>query len=134
MKLTRSVQLNPYLVFLTPLADFTCLLLLLFLVSSTFLLHPGISVTLPFSKFTLGPEKNPVVVTVTAGSYPTIYYREQQVTLENLGKALDQSPLKEKSVIIRADQMTPQGIIVQIMNLCLERGYSVVLATASRQQ
>ncbi len=134
MKLVRSVQLNPYLVFLTPLADLTCLLLLLFLVSSTFLLHPGISVTLPFSKFTLGPEKNPVVVTVTAGPYPTIYYRDQQIALENLGHALDQSSLKEKSVIIRADQMTPQGIVVQIMNLCLERGYSVVLATAPRQQ
>jgi biopolymer transport protein ExbD len=133
MKLTRSVRLNPYLVFLTPLADLSCLLLLLFVVSSTFLLHPGISVTLPFSKFTIGPEKNPIIVTITAGPYPTIYYRDQQVALTNLGKQLDQRSPNERSVIIRADRMTPQGAVVEVMNLCLERGYSVVLATASRE-
>jgi biopolymer transport protein ExbD len=132
MKLTRTVKLNPYLVFLTPLADLICLMLLLFLVSSTFLLHSGINVSLPFSKFTLGPEQNPVVIAVTAGPYPTIYYQDQQVALNNLGQQLDQSGSKDKSVIIRADKMTPQGIIVQVMNLCLERGYSVVLATAPR--
>ena len=55
MKLVRSVHLNPFLIFLIPLVDVCFLLLLLFLVSSTFLLHPGISVNLPFSKFTLAP-------------------------------------------------------------------------------
>jgi len=58
MKLTRSVHLNPFLIFIIPLVDLFFLLFLLFLVSSTFLLHPGVSVNLPFSKFTLGPQKN----------------------------------------------------------------------------
>jgi biopolymer transport protein ExbD len=134
MKLTRSVRLNPYLIFIVPLVDVTFLLLLLFVASSTFLLHPGISVTLPFSKFTLGPEKNPVIVSITTGPFPSVYYRDQQVAIGELGKRLDADQVPEKSVIIRADRMAPQGTVVEVMNLCLERGYSVVLATAPRNQ
>jgi biopolymer transport protein ExbD len=134
MKLVRSVHLNPFLIFLIPLVDLCFLLLLLFLVSSTFLLHPGISVNLPFSKFTLGPQKNPIIVSITAGPYPLVYYRDQQTTLEDLTQRLEQDRSGDRSIIIQADQLTPQGSVVEVMNLCLEKGYSVVLATSPKER
>lgn len=134
MKLTRSVQLNPFLVFLIPLVDICFLLSLLFFVSSTFLLHPGISVNLPFSRFTLGPQRDPIIISVTAGPYPLIYYRDQQISLEDLGKRLKDTRSKDRSIIIQADRQTPQGSVVEVMNLCLENGYSVVLATSPKAQ
>jgi biopolymer transport protein ExbD len=136
MKLIRSVHLNPFLIFLIPLVDICFLLLLLFLVSSTFLLHPGISVNLPFSKFTLGPQKNPLIVSITPGPYPLIYYRDQQVNLDDLARRLeeDHSHSPDRSIIIQADRLTPQGSVVEVMNLCLENGFSVVLATAPKEQ
>jgi biopolymer transport protein ExbD len=134
MKLTRSVQLNPFLVFLIPLVDVCFLLSLLFFVSSTFLLHPGISVNLPVSRFTLGPQRDPIIVSVTAGPYPLIYYRDQQISLEDLGHRLKDDRLKDRSIIIQADRQTPQGSVVEVMNLCLEDGYSVVLATSPKAQ
>jgi biopolymer transport protein ExbD len=134
MKLTRSVHLNPYLIFLIPLVDICFLLLLLFLVSSTFLLHPGISVNLPFSRFTLGPQRDPIIVSITAGPYPLIYYRDQQITVEDLGHRLKDDRSKDRSIIIQADRQTPQGSVVEVMNLCLENGYSVVLATSPKEQ
>jgi biopolymer transport protein ExbD len=130
MKLTRSIRLNPFLIFIIPLVDLFFLLLLLFLVSSTFLLHPGISVNLPFSKFTLGPQKNPVIVSITAGPYPLIYYRDQQIRLEDLSHRLEGDREADRSIIIQADRLTPQGSVIEVMNLCLEKGYSVVLATS----
>jgi biopolymer transport protein ExbD len=132
MKLTRSVHLNPFLIFIIPLVDLCFLLLLLFLVSSTFLLHPGISVNLPFSNFTLGPQKNPVIVSVTAGPYPLIYYRDQQVELQDLALRLEEDHSPERSIIIQADRWTPEGSVIEVMNLCLEKGYSVVLATSPK--
>jgi hypothetical protein len=30
--------------------------------------------------------------------------------------------------------LTPQGSVVEVMNLCLENGYSVVLATSPQKQ
>jgi biopolymer transport protein ExbD len=134
MKLVRSVHLNPFLIFLIPLVDVCFLLLLLFLVSSTFLLHPGISVNLPFSKFTLGPQKNPIIISITPGPYPLVYYRDQQIRLEDLGRRLEEDRSPERSIIIQADRLTPQGSVIEVMNLCLENGYSVVLATAPKQQ
>jgi biopolymer transport protein ExbD len=134
MKLTRSVQLNPFLIFIIPLVDLIFLLLLLFLVSSTFLLHPGISVNLPFSKFTLGPQKNPLIVSITAGPYPMIYYRDQQIQLGELARRLEQDRGAERSIVVQADRLAPQGSVVEVMNLCLENGYSVVLATSPNKQ
>jgi biopolymer transport protein ExbD len=134
MKLTRSVHLNPFLIFLIPLVDICFLLLLLFLVSSTFLLHPGISVNLPFSRFTLGPQRDPIIVSITAGPYPLIYYRDQQINLEDLGQRLKEDRSKDRSIIIQADRQTPQGSVMEVMNLCLESGYSVVLATSPKEQ
>jgi biopolymer transport protein ExbD len=130
MKLTRSVHLNPFLIFVVPLVDLIFLVLLLFLVSSTFLLHPGISVNLPFSKFTLGPQKNPLIVSITAGPYPMIYYRDQQIQLGELARRLERERGAERSIVIQADRLTPQGSVVEVMNLCLENGYSVMLATS----
>jgi biopolymer transport protein ExbD len=134
MKLTRSVHLNPFLIFTIPLVDIVFLLLLLFLVSSTFLLHPGISVNLPFSKFTLGPQKNPLLVSITAGPYPMIYYRDQQIQLSEMARHLEEDRGAERSIVIQADRLAPQGSVVEVMNLCLERGYSVVLATSPNKQ
>jgi biopolymer transport protein ExbD len=134
MKLIRSVHLNPFLIFLLPLVDVCFLLLLLFLVSSTFLLHPGISVNLPFSKFILGPQKNPIIVSITPGPYPLIYYRDQQIKLDNLAHHLEEDRAPDRSIIIQADRLTPQGSVIEVMNLCLENGYTVVLATAPKQQ
>jgi len=133
MKLTRSIHLNPFLIFLIPLVDLCFLLLLLFLVSSTFLLHPGISVNLPFSKFTLGPQKNPIIVSITPGPYPLIYYRDQQVKLDDLARQLQEDRSPDRSIIVQADRLTPQGSVVEVMNLCLENGYSVVLATSPKE-
>ena len=134
MKLTRYVHLNPFLIFVVPLVDLIFLVLLLFLVSSTFLLHPGISVNLPFSKFTLGPQKNPLIVSITAGPYPTIYYRDQQIQLGELARRLEQDRGAERSIVIQADRLAPQGSVVEVMNLCLENGYSVVLATSPNKR
>ena len=134
MKLTRSIHLNPFLIFVIPLVDLIFLLLLLVLASSTFIVHPGISVNLPFSKFTLGPQKNPLIVSITAGPYPMIYYQDQEIQPGELARRLEQDRNTERSIVIQADRLAPQGSVVEVINLCLENGYSVVLATSPNKQ
>lgn len=134
MKLRRSLHLNPALILIIPLVDIVFLLLLLFFVSSTFLLHPGISVSLPFSQFTLGPQKHPEIVSITAGPYPLVYYRDQQIDIKDLAHRLDEDRRTDRSIIIQADRSAPHGTVVEVTNLCLERGYSVMLATSPRSQ
>ena len=134
MKLTRSVRLEPHLIFLVALMDVVFLLVLLFVVSATFLLHSGVSVRLPYSSFILAPEKNALILTVTAGPYPTIFYHDQKVALKDVGEKLARDTEGHAAVIIRADRETPQGLVVEITNLCLERGLNVMLATSPKKE
>src|SRR5260370_26614806 len=85
MKLERSVRLNPYLLFIVPLMDLVLLFLLLFIASSTFLVNPGISISLLSSKFTLGPERNPLIVAITPNPIPSFFFQHPHVSLEELG-------------------------------------------------
>jgi hypothetical protein len=58
MKLSRTKEYNfGWLVFLA-LVDVAFLLVFFLLLSSNFILQPGISVSMPFSRFTLGPQIN----------------------------------------------------------------------------
>ena len=106
-------------------------LLIFFLVlSSNFILQPGISVSVPLSRFTLGPQINPQIISITGGAAPAIYFRDQKVALNQLGPLLDEAKKEGRPIIIKADRLTPYALVVEVTNLSLERGItSVALAT-----
>ena len=130
MKLTRSVQFHPALFHVLPIINVLFLVLALFALSSRFVLQPGISVALPLSSFTLGPQQNPEIVSITAAPVPTIYFRDHQVSVEELAEQLTSGSIKQRSLILKADRNTPYDLVMRITNLGLRQGFSVVLATA----
>ncbi len=134
MKLTRTVQFNPLLFQLVPVANVLFLVFMLFAMSSRFVLQPGVAVTLPFSTFTLGPQHEPQIVSVTSAPVPAIYCRSGKVTLEQLGNVLDSQPPQPRSLVIKADRNTQYDVVMQIMTLAIKKGYSVVLATSPESQ
>jgi biopolymer transport protein ExbD len=130
VKLTRSVQFHPALFHVLPIINVLFLVLALFALSSRFVLQPGISVALPLSSFTLGPQQNPEIVSITAAPVPTIYFRDHQVSVEELAEQLTSGSIKQRSLILKADRNTPYDLVMRITNLGLRQGFSVVLATA----
>jgi biopolymer transport protein ExbD len=131
MKLSRTKEYNFGWLIVFPLLDVIFLLVFFLLLSSNFLLQPGISVSMPFSRFTLGPQVNQQIVSITGGAAPAIYFRDQKVTLEQLGPLLDAARREGTSVIIRADRLTSYETVVEVANAALEHGIgSVALATA----
>lgn len=130
MKLTRTVHFHPALFHVLPLVNVLFLVLAIFALSSRFVLQPGIAVALPVSPFTLGPQQNTEIVSVTATPTPTIFYKDGRVTLEELGGALSATQVGRRALILKADRMAPYDLIVQITNIALRQGFSVVLATA----
>jgi biopolymer transport protein ExbD len=130
MKLSRTKEYNFGWIVLFPLLDVVFLIVFFLLLSSNFLLQPGISVSLPFSRFTLGPQVNQQIVSITGGAVPAIYFRDQKVSLEQLGPLLDAAKRDGASLIIRADHLTPYEVVVSVANAALEHGIiSVALAT-----
>ncbi|MGI8891205.1 MAG: biopolymer transporter ExbD [Chthoniobacterales bacterium] len=130
MKLARTSTISFGWLYIFPLLDVVFLLIFFFLLSSSFVLQPGIAVSVPFSRFTLGPQPNQQIISVTGGPNPTIYLRDQKVTLAELGPALDISKREGRSIVIKADRSVSYDLVMAVTNAALERGISsVALAT-----
>ncbi|PYK04439.1 MAG: hypothetical protein DME66_09815, partial [Verrucomicrobia bacterium] len=79
MKLGRTKEYNFGWLVLFALVVVAFLLIFFLLLSSNFILQPGISVSMPFSRFTLGPQTNQQIISITGGAIPAIYFREQKI-------------------------------------------------------
>ena len=130
MKLARTKEYHFSWLGVIPMLDVVFLLIFFLLLSSNFILQPGISVSVPLSRFTLGPQINPQIISITGGATPAIYFRDQKIAVEQLGPLLDVAKKEGRPIIIKADRLTPYALVVEVTNLALERGIaSVALAT-----
>ena len=134
MKLERTINYNFGWVLFIGLVDLVFLLAFFLLLSSNFILQQGISISMPFSRFTLGPQTNHQIISITGGAVPAIYFQDQRVTLEQLGQLLDAAKRKEQSIIIKADRSASYEAVARVTNAALEHGItSVALAAAPAQ-
>lgn len=132
MKLTRTTNYSFGWLCIFPLLDVVFLLTFFFLISSNFILQPGIAIAAPFSRFTLGPQVNQQIISITGGAGTSIYFRDQKVTLQQLEPLLETAKKEGRSIIIKADRLTPYEMVVAVTNIALEHGISsVALATTS---
>jgi biopolymer transport protein ExbD len=132
MKLSRTKEYNFAWLVLFGLVDVAFLLIFFLLLSSNLILQPGISVSLPFSRFTLGPQPNQQIISIVGGATPAVYFRDQKVTLEQLGPLLDAAKREGRSIIIKADRLAPYDKVMEVTNAALEHGIpSVALAATA---
>ena len=129
MKLTRTAALAGSPLGLAALLNVVLLLMFFFVLGSSMVLQPGLAVTLPPASFTLSPQVNARLVTLQPGTPPRIFYQEQRVTLEELGRQLSAYRGSPRAIILRADQGTPYGSIMAVTNLALKQDYTVAFAT-----
>lgn len=131
MKLERTVNFNFGWLVLLALVNLAFLLVFFLLLSSNFILQQGISISMPSSRFTLGPQTNQQIISITGGATPAIYFQDQRVTLEQLGPLLDGARSRDQSIIIKADRSASYETVAQVANAALEHGItSVALAAA----
>jgi biopolymer transport protein ExbD len=131
MKLSRTKEYYFGWLAAIPLLDVIFLLIFFLVLSSNFILQPGISVSVPLSRFTLGPQINPQIISITGGAAPAIYFRDQKVALDQLGPLLDAAKKEGRPVIIKADRLTPYALVVEVTNLALEHGITSVALAAT---
>src|SRR5262245_38041264 len=129
MKLERTINYNFAWLVLMAMVNIAFPFVFFLLLSSNFILQQGISVSMPFSRFTLGPQINQQIISITGGAVPAIYFRDQRVTMEQLGPLLDAAKREGQSIIIKADRSTSYETVVEVTNTALEHGItSVALA------
>jgi biopolymer transport protein ExbD len=134
MKLTRTTSYNFAWLLLIGLVDVAFLLVFFLLISSNFILQQGISVSMPFSRFTLGPQTSRQIISITGGAVPAIYFQDQRVTMEELGPLLDAAKRRDESIIIKADRSTSYETVAEVANAALEHGITSVALAATPPQ
>ena len=131
MNLRRSVNFNFAWVVLVALVNVSFLLVFFLLLSSNFILQQGISISMPFSRFSLGPQSNQQIISIAGGAVPAIYFQDQRVTIEQLGPLLEAAKRKDQSIIIKADRSASYEIVAEVTNAALERGITSVALAAT---
>ena len=131
MRLRRTTAYNFGWLLLIGLVDLAFLLAFFLLLSSNFILQQGISISMPFSRFTLGPKSNQQIISITGGAVPAIYFQDQRVTVEQLGQLLDSAKRKDQSIIIKADRSASYETVAEVTNAALEHGITSVALAAT---
>jgi biopolymer transport protein ExbD len=131
VKLSRTTNYNFGWLLLIGLVDLAFLLAFFLLLSSNFILQKGISISMPFSRFSLGPQSNQQIISITGGTVPAIYFQDQRVTMEQLGPLLDRAKRKDQSIIIKADRLASYETVAEVTNAALEHGITSVALAAT---
>jgi len=100
------------------LTDIIFLLLIFFLLSSTFIVQPGIKVELPkTTSMDISAEKS-IVVTITADG--SLYLNDRRVSRANLGVQIQQmlhSAVGQPIIVIRGDRRITLEKAVEVMDV-----------------
>lgn len=118
----RTVE--PPRVELTPMIDVVFLLLIFFMISTTFIEKPGLKIDLPDSAAQqLKQEEKEVQVYLTAQG--EIFLKRQQVSLDELTQKLAEfGPLaKRMTFLLMADKDALHGKVIELMDLAKTSGF-----------
>lgn len=130
MKLESTVIRHPaVLLHMGPLLDLVLILMVFFLLGSHFVQQFGVAVQLPFSPSVVPPITDPHIITVSSGATPQIFFNERKVDLPTLARFLEAEKSGRKTVVLRADDDTPYGIVMKISVLAQRNGYELIQAT-----
>ena len=103
-----------------PLIDVMFNLLIFFMLTSNFVIQPGIKVGLPkaITSEVLSSEN----VMVTLSGQDLLFWNDQPITIGDLGVKIRQAAQDNKAVLLKADTSASLGRVVEIWDLCREAG------------
>jgi biopolymer transport protein ExbD len=126
----QSVSIN-----LTSLIDVVLLLLIFFMISTTFILHPGLKVNLPSSSVEeIAQEEEDIIVVVTADNSIMIAdeYFSSDTLYEKLLTLKNEQP--EANLIIQADETANHGTVVEVLDNAKRTGFTKLSIATRRKE
>ena len=113
---------------LTPLVDMLFIILLFFLVTSTFIDQPNIQLELPTTKHTPTSKVDEQVLTISRDG--RLFFQNEPVERKELIQVLKKafSQQTEKTLVLRADKNVPYGLVVDVMDAAKGAGLKKIIA------
>ncbi|HDL17714.1 MAG TPA: biopolymer transporter ExbD [Bacteroidetes bacterium] len=121
----RKGQIN-----ITSLIDVLFILLIFFMVSSTFLEQPGMKLELPKAKSANVEKVDNLVIYIDADNQ--VFLNDKPVAIDRLKKQLEEAISKNDNptLVLQADKSVPHGLVVTAMDLARQVGIKrLIVAT-----
>lgn len=124
---SRTTELN-----MAPLIDMVFLLLIFFLVTTSFVREAGVEVKRPKAQTAVAKEKANMIIGVTDNG--TVYIEGKSIDIRSLRARMERfvSEAPNGSVVIVADQQSATGIVVQVMDACRLAGVGEISLSAEK--
>jgi biopolymer transport protein ExbD len=130
MKFERHLEIVKGRLDMTPLIDVVLLLLLFFILASSYVLQPGIRVELPLGgKISPLPGKQYILTLTSSG---LLFFGDQMLEWADLPESLEEGREsgEERSLLIRADGRVTYEQLARIMEIARQSGFrSITWAT-----
>ena len=116
-KVRKKVQIN-----VTSLIDVLFILLIFFMVTSTFLEQPGIKLELPKAQSAQVEQIENLIIYVDRQRQ--VFLNDKPVAIDRLEKLLTETIAEndQPTLVLRADKAVPHGLVVTIMDLAKRSG------------
>ena len=113
---------------MSSMTDIVFLLLVFFIVLSTLISPYGLNVVLPKSQ---AKNKGPRNYTISITDEPSFALNGEIMDIFTLEETLKQklANVEDPGIVVKADEMVPHGIVVQIMDIANRNKYKLVIAT-----
>jgi len=109
---------------IAPLIDMVFQLLIFFMLTSSFVIQPGITVNLP--KAVTSEVIKPQNLDIVISSENIVYLNGRVVTTQELKKLLIEASKRKQTVLIKSDKRVPLGRVVEIWDMSRDLGISQV--------
>lgn len=126
---------EPVAINLTSLIDVVLLLLIFFMISTTFVLSPGLKVDLPESSVEeITQEKDDIIIVVTDDNRILIGEKtyDSDTLFEELKMRKEKTP--DANLIIQADEYANHGSVVIVMDSAKKTGFTKLSISTRRKE
>lgn len=119
---------------MTPMLDVVFIMLIFFIVSTTFVRDEGVEINRPNASSAQQQKSDGVVVAIDSNGQA--WLDQQKLSISMLEEQLQSKIAKGalSSVLIKADQQTPTGDLIKILDLIKATGISQVAVATEQKQ
>jgi biopolymer transport protein ExbD len=128
-KRKKSLGIN-----ITSLIDVMFILLIFFMVTSSFIEQPGVKLELPESKANEVTQVENIVLFISKEG--RVYLNEESVSIDSLSDILEEKlpNVKDNSIVLKADKASEHGLVVEIMDIAKQSGFKkIVIGTQPKR-
>jgi biopolymer transport protein ExbD len=126
MKFKRHMKLEQGLrqIDIAPMIDMVFLLLIFFMLTSSFVMQPGIAVNLPKALTSEVVKAQSIEVLVSSDNI--IYVDGKILAISALKQLMAQAAPRNQPVLIKSDRKATMGRVVEIWDICRDKGIAQV--------